>query len=76
MDNLTQQLRRVLAMAAIESERDGSGHVGVEHVLVALHQEGANVGRELFDAAGLTIEDMRALDWSKAKRVAPVKGTP
>jgi ATP-dependent Clp protease ATP-binding subunit ClpA len=61
--NYTPDLKRILQMAIIEADRAQSGHVGVEHVLVAMFQEGGNVGCELMTQNGLTLERIRALDF-------------
>ena len=47
-DNLTPQLKRILAMAAIEAERQGAIGVDVNHLLCAMFQEGSNIGADLF----------------------------
>jgi len=57
------QAVRILRLAEIESSADRSQHgdsVNAEHLLVAMAQEGNNLGAELIDAAGLTIADVRA----------------
>ena len=53
------QLRRILDMAALEAERDQSGIVGIEHVLIAMMQEGDNAGAVMMQAQGLTLEQLR-----------------
>ena len=62
-EDFSPQLQRILAMAAVESSRDQTGRgacVQVEHVLVAMAQEGENFGCEVLVAAGLTVRDLRA----------------
>ncbi|MGP8020565.1 MAG: Clp protease N-terminal domain-containing protein [Limisphaerales bacterium] len=59
------QLTRILQMAEIEADRDQSGHVGVEHVLIAMFQEGGNPGYNLMTDHGLTLERVRDMDWTK-----------
>ena len=66
-DNHSPELRRVLAIAAIEAEREQAGQVGVQHVICAFAMEGANVGASLLEQQGLTLADVRALDFSKKK---------
>jgi ATP-dependent Clp protease ATP-binding subunit ClpA len=61
--NHTPQLDRILRMAELESERDQSGHVGIEHLLIACFQSGDNVGYEMMQQNGLTLERLRALDF-------------
>jgi hypothetical protein len=59
----TPQLLRILQMAEIESARDQSGHVGVEHVLTAMFQEGGNPGHYMMTTFGLTLDRVRGLDF-------------
>ena len=60
----TPQLKRILKMAALEAERDQSGHVGCEHVLSAMAMEGANIGADMIQHFGLTLDDMRRMDFT------------
>ena len=62
-DNHSPELRRVLAIAAIEAEREQAGQVGVAHVLVAMCQEGVNIGAALFSKQGITLDDLRQLNF-------------
>ena len=66
-DNHSPELRRVLAIAAIEAEREQAGQVGVQHFLAACAMDGANVGASLLEQQGLTLADVRALDFTKKK---------
>ena len=62
-ENYSPELRRVLAIAAIEAEREQAGQVGVQHLLVAMFQEGINIGAALFDKQGITLDDLRQLNF-------------
>jgi ATP-dependent Clp protease ATP-binding subunit ClpA len=64
-NNFTPQLQRILKMAALEADRDQSGHVGCEHVLCAMAMESANVGADLFQRQGITLQDLRTLNFDK-----------
>lgn len=64
-ENYSPELRRVLAIAAIEAEREQAGQVGVQHILAACIMDAANVGASLFEQQGLTLADVRALDFTK-----------
>ncbi len=57
------QLQRVMKIAALEAEADQSPAIGVQHVLSAMVMEGRNPGAALVTAAGLTLEQVRALDF-------------
>jgi hypothetical protein len=61
-NNRTEQLERILTLAAIESDRDKSGHVGVEHLMIAAFQEGLNPLSDMMTGFGITLERIRALD--------------
>ena len=60
---MTPQLARIMRIAQIESERDQAAAVGVEHVMTAMAQEGANPGAAMFQKFGVTVEDVRALNF-------------
>ncbi len=62
---LTPQLNRIMKMAAIEAERTQEGPVGVQHVLVAMFQDGTNPGAAMIEKFNLTLEDVRALNFDK-----------
>jgi len=49
-------------MAQIEAQRDRA-FVGVEHLLVAMLQEGRNVGALMMQGYGLTVEKVRKLQF-------------
>lgn len=66
-EKFTPQLSRILQMAEIESDRDQSGHVGVEHLLTAMFQEGGNAGYDLMTTHGLTLDRVRGLDFESNK---------
>jgi len=51
-------------MAEIEADRSQDAGVCVHHLLVALWQEGGNVGSELLAQNGLTLDRLRNLDFS------------
>lgn len=59
----TEQMEHILALAEIEADRDKSGHVGVEHFIIAACQQGMNPLAELLANHGLTLERLRALDY-------------
>jgi Clp amino terminal domain, pathogenicity island component len=61
----TPELDRILKLAAIEAEREQAGVVGVHHFLCALAMDAANVGADLFQRQGLTLQDLRTLDFDK-----------
>lgn len=63
LEKYQPQLLRILQMAEIESDRDQSGHVGIEHVLTAMFQEGTNPGHDLMTVSGLTLDRVRALQF-------------
>lgn len=63
LEKYQPQLLRILQMAEIEAGRDQSGHVGVEHVLTAMFQEGGNPGHEMMVTFGMTLDRVRGLDF-------------
>ena len=72
-DNHSPELRRVLAIAAIEAEREQAGQVGVAHVLSAMAMDDANTGASLFREQGLTLENIRSLDFAKKETKQPLQ---
>lgn len=67
-NNFTPQLQRILKLAAIEAERDQSGHIGCEHVLSAMAMEGLNPGADMIRHFGLTLDDVRRMDFTPKPR--------
>lgn len=63
--NHTPQLKRILKIAEIEADREQAAAVGVEHVLSAMRMEGSNPGSAMMEAAGLSLDDVRALNFEK-----------
>lgn len=63
--SLAPDLKRILRIAEVEAERRHAAAVDVQDVLVAMHQEGANVGAAMMQAGGLTLEQVRNLDFAK-----------
>jgi hypothetical protein len=67
LNALTPQLRRVVRLAIIETERDASGHDGktdISSMMVAALQDDNNVLAELLHACGLSINDLRRGDFT------------
>ena len=59
----TPQLKRIYAMAAIEAERQGAIGIEIHHVLIAAMQEGANIAADLFIKQGISLDDLRNLEF-------------
>ena len=70
-ENYTPELRRILAIAAIEAEREQAGLVSVHHVLIAIAMDNLSIGAAMFQQQGLTLEDIRALNFDKKQKEAP-----
>lgn len=45
--------RKVLALALDEAERQGSGYVRIEHILLGMVREGGGVGADILDTLGV-----------------------
>jgi ATP-dependent Clp protease ATP-binding subunit ClpA len=56
---------RILKRAAIEAEATGKSNVEVTHLLIAIAQEGQNVGAQLFSEKEITVEGLRAMDFKQ-----------
>jgi ATP-dependent Clp protease ATP-binding subunit ClpA len=65
MNNYSPELKRILDIAAIEARRDQTGIVTTHHVLCAMVMDGLNTGADLFQQQGLTLQDLRSLDYTK-----------
>jgi ATP-dependent Clp protease ATP-binding subunit ClpA len=66
--NFTPQLQRILKMAALEADRDQSGHIGCEHILSAMTMEGLNPGADMIQHFGLTLDDVRRMEFTPKPR--------
>lgn len=58
-----------MRIAEIEAEKLQAPAVGVEHLLTAMHQEGSNIGAAMMQSFGLTLEQVRALNFDKGTSV-------
>jgi ATP-dependent Clp protease ATP-binding subunit ClpC len=47
------RVRKVLALAMAEAERQGSGYVRTEHILLGIVRDGGGVGADILDALGV-----------------------
>ena len=63
--NLSPELQRILKLAAIEAEREQSGVVNTNHILQAMAMDSTNVGADLFQRQGLTLQDLRTLNFDR-----------
>ena len=63
--NLSPELQRILKIAACEAEREQAGQVGIIHVLSACAMDGLNVGAEMMNRQGITLLDLRTLNFDK-----------
>ena len=63
--NLSPELNRILKIAACEAERENTGQVQIIHVLSACVMDSLNVGAELFQRQGITLLDLRTLNFDK-----------
>ena len=58
-DKLTQRASRVVLAAGDEARRLGHDHVGTEHILLGLLQEGRGVAAKALESLGITLQDVR-----------------
>ena|SRR2546428_1512006 len=56
----TSRVKRVIEMAFDDARRQGSTHVGTEHILLAILMEGDGVGAQVLAERGLTVDKVRA----------------
>jgi ATP-dependent Clp protease ATP-binding subunit ClpC len=47
------RVRKVLSLALAEAERQGSGYVRTEHILLGIVRDGGGVGADILDACGV-----------------------
>jgi RNA polymerase sigma factor (sigma-70 family) len=57
---LTPRTKQVVTFAIAEADRMGQRHIGTQHLLLGLLQEGAGVAFGVLAARGLTLDDTRA----------------
>lgn len=67
---LTPRSKRVLEMSLRESLRLGDGHIGTEHLLLALVAEGEGLGAMILVQEGLNLDTVRAATLAALGRVA------
>ena len=65
---LSPSVERLLLMAKCEAHRTQSDYVFAQHLLVAMSQEGKNLGALMMEQKGITIEQLRALDFNETNR--------
>jgi len=56
----TSRVKRVIEMAFEEALRQGSSHVGTDHMLLALLMEGKGIGAQVLAERGVTVDKVRA----------------
>jgi len=56
----TSRVKRVIEMAFEEALRQGSSHVGTDHMLLALLMEGEGIGAQVLATNGVTVDRVRA----------------
>jgi ATP-dependent Clp protease ATP-binding subunit ClpC len=56
----TSRVKRVIEMAFEDARRQGSSHVGTEHLLLAILMEGDGVGAQVLAERGVTVDKVRA----------------
>ena len=60
-ERFTEHAKKVLTLAQEEAYKLGHGHIGTEHLLLGLLQEGEGLGARALAALGVTIEAVRPL---------------
>jgi ClpA/ClpB-like protein len=60
-ERFTEHAKKVLSLAQEEAYNLGHGHIGTEHLLLGLLQEGEGLGARALAALGVTIEAVRPL---------------
>jgi ATP-dependent Clp protease ATP-binding subunit ClpA len=58
-ERFTDRARRVVVLAQEEAERLGHGHIGTEHLLLALLREGDGLAAKALKALGLSLDAVR-----------------
>ncbi len=58
-ERFTGRARRVVVLAQEEAERLGHGHIGTEHLLLALLREGEGLAAKALTALGLSLDAVR-----------------
>ena len=60
MYQLSKRAEKILNLAREAAREDGQGHVGTEHLLIAILREGTGLGAKILQQAGGTEERIRA----------------